>query len=463
MNHSDDLDKLENKYEALKRQLGREEMENDKHDKVEQGLKIKVEQLQKDLQERTYTEQLSKEHLEQLKRKCQDFDQENKLLADRLENSKAVTNDTKSELNEVESQMHGMKRRLIEAEQGRQEAEQRLADAGTNTGADNYLKEELNKSRKENISLVEKIKEMERKVKVLKNEKVERTESVKKYNRRMADQCSERVVRTQIPLLSGRAGEREECGEHIVRIRILEQEVERHLRRVAVLEQQLREVEQMHKERSEQLLVERREEREKENTRHANSLKQLEHSLNSRERMYKERISGLEEQIHILKDQMSKEAISRRSYISSSQALSSDVSELRRQLDQSLDVVQNASHAGIEGGLLDREASRLEHTIARQGRDIVGRLTPSKRGNSPYRVDRLADNSTDRVRISSAENLNIITSTPIGVGARERQEEPRMRGTLAPLVRRNSDFTYRSRDHITRRGLTPDFDRMGKE
>ena len=179
--------------------------------------------------------------------------------------------------------------------------------------------------------------------------------------------------------------------------------------------------------------------------------------------MYKERISGLEEQIHILKDQMSKEAMSRRSYISSSQALSSDVSELRRQLDQSLDAVQKASHAGIEGGLLDREARRLEHTISRQERDIVGRLTPSKRGKSPHRVDWLASSSLDRVRISSAENINMITSTPTGVGGRGRQEEPRMRSTLTPLVRRNSDFTYRGRNHATRRGLTTDFDKLGKE
>ena len=53
-------------------------------------------------------------------------------------------------------------------------------------------------------------------------------------------------------------------------------------------------------------------ERERDHTRHSSSLKQLEHSLNSRERMYKERIAGLEEQVHILRDQLTKEARSRR-------------------------------------------------------------------------------------------------------------------------------------------------------
>ena len=75
----------------------------------------------------------------------------------------------------------------------------------------------------------------------------------------------------------------------MIRIRIFEQEVERHLRRVAGLEQQLSEQEQQHRERSEQLLGERKAERERDHTRHASNLKQLEHSLNSRERMYKER------------------------------------------------------------------------------------------------------------------------------------------------------------------------------
>ena len=61
-----------------------------------------------------------------------------------------------------------------------------------------------------------------------------------------------------------------------------------------------------------QLLGERKAERERYHTRHASSLKQLEHSLNSRERMYNERISGLEEHVHLLRDQISKEARSKK-------------------------------------------------------------------------------------------------------------------------------------------------------
>ncbi len=41
---------------------------------------------------------------------------------------------------EAEEKVAELKRRLAEAEKGRREAEDRLAHAGHNTGADNYLK-----------------------------------------------------------------------------------------------------------------------------------------------------------------------------------------------------------------------------------------------------------------------------------------------------------------------------------
>jgi hypothetical protein len=47
----------------------------------------------------------------------------------------------------------------------------------------------------------------------------------------------------------------QECGEHLVRIRILEQEAERHLRRVQNLEHQLADMEKKTQERVEQVLA----------------------------------------------------------------------------------------------------------------------------------------------------------------------------------------------------------------
>ena len=304
------------------------------------------------------------------------------------------------------------------------------------------LETELNKTRKENIGLTEKVKELDRRMRQIKTERVESS-----YTSKLSDHRSDRIVRTQIPLLSGRAGpESLECGEHLVRIRILEQEVERHLRRVDSLNQQLAEVEAQHRVRVEDMMKERKVERERDHTRHASSLKQLEHSLNSRERMYKERISGLEEQVHILRNQLSKEARSRRTFLNSSQVLSNDVTELRRQLDQSLDIVQNSSRAGLESGLLDREATRLEETLARQGKDVTARLTPSKRTASPSEGRLIRSSSWDTL----GRDRLPATSTPV-------REEPNLRSPLVPSA------SLSRREAVPsglRRGLTPEFDRI---
>ena len=383
---SGECEQLEKQNEELENQLRRMQGESDRRGRIEQELNDRLQQLQGTLNDKN--EEPNTEQFFNMKRQIVEVEQERKLLEDRLNNSKIAANEARHELEVVETKMTEMARKVHEAEQGRQEAEQMLAQAGSNLGTDNYLKDELNKARKENMRLSEKTKEMDRKVKVLRSERVERSEVVNNYSKTMTDRSTERVVRTQIPLLSGRGEEKAECGEHMVRIRILEQEVERHLRRVCLLEQQLSELEKQHRERTEQLMQERRSERERDHTRHTASLKQLEHSLNSRERMYKERISGLEEQVHLLRDQMSKEARSKKTFISSSRVLSSDVSELRRQLDASLTTVQHSSKAGLEGGLLEREASKLKETIARQGREVVGRLAESRREDSYNREER---------------------------------------------------------------------------
>ena len=380
---SSECQQLESQLDQLSGQLARAEGEAGRRGRVELELQHKIEQLQRQLADRSEADGAAADHSGQLARQLREAEQERQLLEDRLENSKSAAKEARGEVRELETSVSDMTRRLGDAERGRQEAEQRLAQAGCNVGADNYLKEELNKTRKENIGLTEKVKELERKVKRVKTERIERSEVTNNQSKMLSDFTSERIVRTQIPLLSGRGGggaESPDCGEHLVRIRLLEQEVERHLRRVASLEQQLAELEAQHGARVEELLGERRLERERDHGRHASSLKQLEHSLNSRERMYKERITGLEDQVTALRDQLTKEARTRRSYIANSQLLSSDVSELRRQLDHSLDLVQSSSRRGLDSGLLDREAARLEATVARQAgsRDNLARLTPSK-------------------------------------------------------------------------------------
>ena len=62
------------------------------------------------------------------------------MLEDRLENSKTVAESLRKKGREAEDRIGDVMRRLEEAERGRKEAEDRLVAAGSNTGADNYLK-----------------------------------------------------------------------------------------------------------------------------------------------------------------------------------------------------------------------------------------------------------------------------------------------------------------------------------
>ena len=75
----------------------------------------------------------------------------------------------------------------------------------------------------------------------------------------------------------------------------MEQENERLGRKVRGLEQQLSELEILHGKRVQDLLQERRKEREKENYRQKEAVKQIEMTHLAREKIFKERIHGLEQ------------------------------------------------------------------------------------------------------------------------------------------------------------------------
>ena len=78
-------------------------------------------------------------------------------------------------------------------------------------------------------------------------------------------------------------------------------------------------MERVHNERIQELLRERRKERDKENGRQKDAIKQIETSLGAREKIYKERIRGLEQQVDVLKDQLSKEMRRRQVFITGGQ------------------------------------------------------------------------------------------------------------------------------------------------
>ena len=236
---------------SLNSRLERLQGEVARASRSEREVKERLETAHRQLREERELRGGKGEEVEGLRRRVGELEQERRLLEDRLAHSKAVAGEARQEVREEVERREEAVRRQQEAERQRQEAEQRLAQAGANTGADNYLKEELNKARKEVIALQEKVEEAERKVKVLRVERREEVRESRDFKELNTNRESERIVRTQmIPQLSGRSPG-QDCGEHQVRIRLLEQEVERHLRRIHCLEQQLGEVEGRARERAE--------------------------------------------------------------------------------------------------------------------------------------------------------------------------------------------------------------------
>ena len=210
-----EVEEASSRSSSLNYKLERLQSEVARASRAEKEVKERLEVAQRQLREEKELRGGKGEEVEGLRRRVAELEQERRLLEDRLAHSKAVAGEARQEVREEVERKEEAVRRLQEAERQRQEAEQRLAQAGNNTGADNYLKEELNKARKEVIALQEKLEEAERKVKVLRVERREEVRETKDF-RELNSRESERVVRMQmIPQLSGRSPG-QECGEHQV-------------------------------------------------------------------------------------------------------------------------------------------------------------------------------------------------------------------------------------------------------
>ena len=135
-----ECDHLEAQLDQMSGRLTRAEVEAGRRSRVEAELQAKAEQLQRELGERSQLDGAATEQNGALQRQLLESEQERRLLEDRLENSKHAAREARSEVKEMENTVTDMTRRLGEAERGRQEAEERLAQAGCNAGADNYLK-----------------------------------------------------------------------------------------------------------------------------------------------------------------------------------------------------------------------------------------------------------------------------------------------------------------------------------
>ncbi len=264
------------------------------------------------------------DRLEASRQQTQDLKRSQELLQGRVEQLQAEVQRSESRANQLDLQLQSSRQQLESGD----------------AGADNYLREELGRLRRESSAAQDKVKELRKTVSFLETEKVELERRAQlgagpspygaapsPYGAATAaayDQPdSGRVSRNQIPLLSSSsaaaaaAAHARESGESAVKLRIMEQENERLVKKIRGLETQLQELERAHGDRIQELLKERRRERDRENARQKEALKHVEGSLASRERIYKDRIAALEQQVDALKEQLAKELRRRQVFISS--------------------------------------------------------------------------------------------------------------------------------------------------
>ena len=314
---------------------------------------------------------------------------------------------TKAEKNSLEQKLHTWKSKADNLKQANDQAEDKInklvndlqrAESKVNAAnielkstmaamesnaQGNFVRKELSRIRKENEILHQKLQEANEKILIIETQKSELEQKNQKQrmkisstSKHMMDQVDH--VRSQIPLVSGGVGKDNSGGPHggshlhhhnLLKIKIAEQEIERQRKKVKALEEQLSSLENAHVTRIQDILNERRQEKDKEHRRHRVALERNSESLAAREQIYKARIRGLEEQVETLRDQLAKEFQRRHIFIARESGINQDISELRANLDESLRNVGVGSvrYTSSEelGKTLDRESNKL-HQIGQK-------------------------------------------------------------------------------------------------
>lgn len=382
-NLGDGVSMLEDKCNNLSVTVDNLNVQLEKSLKNENDLHDRVADLSQSLGRKDAKSYETEERVSQLERNLERSKAENSVLQDQLEVLQQAMQESKQRIFSLQRDVEDTESALQKSETKANHLELSLNASKAsleNNVSDNYLREELTKLRRDNENLQDSLKEMTKKMSRLESDK---RELEKKLTARIPNAVIKTGphVRSQIPLTGGKSpiGAQHAHGENMVKIRMLEQENERLLRKLRGLEQQLSELEMLHGKRVQELLHERRREREKEANRQKDIFKHLEQSQTTREKIFKERVYSLEQQVEHLKEQLSKEMKRRQTFIMESSGIASEISELRHNLDQSLSAV----NASTNGRTLDQEAGRLNHSVQSFGPDYASRLTPSKLRGGP--------------------------------------------------------------------------------
>ena len=374
---------LEDKCNNLSVTVDNLNVQLDKSLKNENILHDKLADLNQDVNAKDVKTFETSEKNTKLQRQLERLKVEKQVLEDQLEASQLSVQESKKQIFNLDRDLDETRTALQKSESKTNQLQLSLQASKINLEShtqDQYLKDELSRMRKENENLMEQVQDLSKRLTMLDRDKKEierklQQQEQKYYHQQKHDLDQVDHVRSQIPLLGGHGHHHaHHHTENLLKIRNLEQDNDRLLRKIRGLEQQLSDLELLHGQRVQELLHERRQEREKENRKQKELFDHLENSQNSREKVLKERIYGLEKQVELLKEQLSKEIKRRQTFILESSGISNEISELRQHLDQSLRNV----HDSTDGKTLDREAGKLNVSVDRYGTDYTSRLTPSK-------------------------------------------------------------------------------------
>ncbi|XP_053390554.1 rootletin-like [Mercenaria mercenaria] len=274
-------------------------------------------------------------------------------------------------LNKAKKQNHSLMQRvqsmqseLSEAEVTRSELDGQITQGHTvllqRQEAEQDLTMKVEKLQAERSSLQERVQDLQRALATLKTKKREtkrdqiRLEKDKSALQKTLDKVEREKLRSE-ELASKSVMERTSLDRSLCKV---EENNADLATKVQNLQAQPAEAEQQHAQRSIDLTTRHRAETERETERPRQAQMQAERLLDSRERANRQKVKGVEETIATLKDQLATEMLKRQQYIQRSARTGDEINDIRSMLDNSLTTV--GRDPSLDRQLLEIETRKLD-------------------------------------------------------------------------------------------------------
>ena len=269
---------MEDKCSSLSVTVDNLNVQLEKSLKNESLLHDKLADLNHDVTAQDFKASETEEKNAKLMRNLERVKSEKHVLEDQLEASQLSVQESRKRVLYLERDLEESQTALQKAESKANHLDLSLQASQSrleSNNVDEFLKDELSRVRRENEGLLEQVQDLSKRLTMLDRDKKDiekKLMSIKVQRGTSTDHLDH--VRSQIPLVSGGHAH----AEQMVKIKSLEQDNERLVRKIRGLEQQLSDLELLHGKRVQELLSDRRAEREKESRKQAEIYQQLESS-----------------------------------------------------------------------------------------------------------------------------------------------------------------------------------------